>query len=155
MACQKNHQPGLYYRDFGGTVVFFYSFFILVLKFANSFFFPGQIFLSIIIHLGVWTLGKQSCSKNNALELMICWSFELEINMIWHVFFLLAWLCYPFKPILEFPDLLPSGAVWVAIATRTTSWVLFGPAQLLPSGAESEHFLWALSPCCYPLGWAL
>ena len=95
------------------------------------------------------------CSKNNALELMICWSFELEINMIWHVFFLLAQFCYPCKPILEFPDLLPSGAVWVAIATRTTSWVLFGPAQLLPSGAESEHFLWAFSPCCYPLGWAL
>ena len=61
--------------------------------------------------------------------------------MIWHVFFLLAQFCYPCKPILEFPDLLPSGAVWVAIATRTTSWVLFGPAQLLPSGAESEHFL--------------
>lgn len=74
--------------------------------------------------------------------------------MIWHVFFLLAQFCYPYKPNLEFPDLLPSGA-GVAIATRTTSWVLFGPAQLLPSGAESEHFLWALSPCCYPLGWAL
>ena len=43
-----------------GPLFFFYSFFILVLQFANSFFFPGQIFLSIIIHLGVWTLGKQS-----------------------------------------------------------------------------------------------